>query len=169
MQAKPVGDRRPFRNGGGTTFVSVHLSTGTALPLAATIIIFVATKVLSRQIFLWRKKFCRDKHTFVAIKDVFCRDDHVFVATEVCLQWQLLSWQNCVCCDKHVFVATNIILSWQAYFCRDKRRVLSQQKWYLWQLPPMIEHQGQSPPWQGTRGVLWPVAVTSLGALLFCM
>ena len=41
---------------------------------------------------------------------------------------------------------------------------------YLWQLPPMIQHLGQSPPRQGTRGVLWPVTVTSLGsALLFCM
>ena len=30
-------------------------------------------------------KFCRDKHTFVATKDVFCRDKHVFVATKMIL------------------------------------------------------------------------------------
>ena len=39
------------------------------------------------------------------------------------------------------FVATKV-LSRQAYFCRDKRRVLSQHMfivaWYLGQLPPVI-------------------------------
>ena len=37
----------------------------------------VATKVLSRQNYV-----CRDKHTFVATKDVFCCDNHVFVARQ---------------------------------------------------------------------------------------
>ena len=67
----------------------------------------------------------------------------IFVATKVC-----------VCRDKHNFVATKLVgtsllLSRQAYFCRDKRRVLSRQtdvlvvaKKYLWQLPPMV---GQGP------------------------
>ena len=32
-----------------------------------------------------KKYFCRDKHTFVATKDVFCRDKHVFVATKMIL------------------------------------------------------------------------------------
>ena len=27
--------------------------------------------------------FCRDKHTFVATKDVFCCDQHVFVASKM--------------------------------------------------------------------------------------
>ena len=42
--------------------------------------VFVATKLLSRRIFLAanitlsRPKFCYDKHTFVAKKDVFCRN-----------------------------------------------------------------------------------------------
>ena len=43
----------------------------------------------------------------------FCRDKHVFVATNMCLIGQNTS-----------FVATTV-LSRQAYFCRDKRRVLS--------------------------------------------
>ena len=38
---------------------------------------FVATNTRQTQ------KFCRDKITFVATKDVFCRDKHVFVATNV--------------------------------------------------------------------------------------
>ena len=53
--------------------------------------IFVATKLLSCQIFvatntcLSRQMFCRDKHTFVATKDVFCRNKSkfMFVATKV--------------------------------------------------------------------------------------
>ena len=54
----------------------------------------------------------RDKHTFVATKDVFCRDKHVFVVT------------NCDCdaCLWRMFVTT---------------KVLSRPKWYLRQLPPM--------------------------------
>ena len=51
---------------------------------AATSIIFVATKVLSR-----------DKHVFVTTKHVFCRD-------KVCLSWQTFSKQV----NKHAFVAT---------------------------------------------------------------
>ena len=39
---------------------------------------FVATKMC-----LLRQNFCRDKHTFVATKDVFCRDKHVIVATKM--------------------------------------------------------------------------------------
>ena len=53
---------------------------------------------------------------FVATKHVFCRYKSMFVATKVCL-----SRQN------YVFVTTNV-LSRQAYFCRDKRRVLSRLK-----------------------------------------
>ena len=69
--------------------------------------------------FVARKYFCRDKHTFVATKDVFvkvslsrkkfiyksfvakkfCRDKHTFVATK-----------DVFCRDKHVFVATKMIL-----------------------------------------------------------
>ena len=63
-------------------------------------------------------------------KDVFCRDKHVFV---MFVGDKYLSRQT-FCCDKNMFVATKEI------FCRDK--TLSRQKWYLWQLPPMID----SPP-----------------------
>jgi len=64
------------------------------------------TKKLSRQndvchdkcfvaifLFLSRQKLCRDKHTFVAMKDVFCREKHVliFVATKMSLVAALAS------------------------------------------------------------------------------
>ena len=42
--------------------------------------IFVATNVLLREKFI-----CRDKHTFVATREVFCRYKHVFVATKLIL------------------------------------------------------------------------------------
>ena len=47
----------------------------------------------------------------------FCHDKS-FVATKLCLSWQEF------CNKEKYFVATN---TWQAYFCRDKRRVLSWQ------------------------------------------
>ena len=98
---------------------------------------FVATKAglprqnlstLSRKIFLSRQtcKFCHDKHTFVATKDVFCRDKR-----RVCRD------KRRVCRDKHNFVGKGFVatkiclcgtLSREAYFCRDKRRALSRQK-----------------------------------------
>ena len=37
-----------------------------------------------------------------------------------------------ICCDK-TFVTTKICLSWQAYFCHDKRHVLSKQTCLSWQ------------------------------------
>ena len=105
---------------------------------------FVATNTcLSQQM------FCRDKHTFVATKDVFCRDKG-FVATKLCLSRQRF------CLDKNMFVAATV-LSRQGHFCPDKRRdslrqtrfcrdksfvttkVLSRQI-YLWQLPPVIKN-----------------------------
>jgi len=130
---------------------------------------FVATNMI-----LSRQKFCHDKHIFVATKDVydwrelpqsiilsrqtFCHTKHTFIVTKdvFCYLCKLCLSQQNVCHDKHVFVATNIILLRQAYVCRDKRRVLcfsrqtfcllSRQKWYLWQFPPMIAggHEGLS-------------------------
>ena len=84
-------------------FVRLTMALFLSLAGVATSIIFVATKVLSRQTrllsrqkykkncrkyvatntCLWRQKFCRDKHAFVATKDVLCRDKHVFVATKM--------------------------------------------------------------------------------------
>ena len=57
--------------------------------------------------------FCRDKHVFVATKDVLSRRDKS-------KQINVLLRQKYVCCDKS-FVAA-------AYFCRDKRRVFCRQK-----------------------------------------
>ena len=68
--------------------------------------------------------FCRDKSMFVARKKkkawtYFCRDKHNFVATK-----------DVFCRNKHVFVATNT--------CFIATKLLSRQKLYLWQLPPII-------------------------------
>ena len=59
---------------------------------AATSIIFVVMKVLSRQIYfvatkiiLSQQKFCCGKNTFVMTKDVFCHDIHMFVMTKMIL------------------------------------------------------------------------------------
>ena len=80
---------------------------------------FVTTKVLS-----WQAYFCCDKHVpFVITKHIFCRGKSMLVMTEP------LSWQTCVCCDKihkHNFITTKVLLK-QAYFCHDKRCVLSWQ------------------------------------------
>ena len=59
--------------------------------------------------------------------------------TKLCLLWQILvttSFVMKLCHDKHIFVTTKV-LSWLAYFCRE-RCVLLWQKWYLWQLQPLI-------------------------------
>ena len=63
-----------------------------------------------------------------------------FVATKV------LSWQTHVCCQNRSFFVTtkvcllrqNLCQSVTYIFCCNKRSVLSWQKWYLWQLPPLI-------------------------------
>ena len=86
-----------------------------------------------------------------------CHDELTFVTTNACFSWQniLLSRQKYACRNK-AFVMTNTfawkifcrdkhncvltkVLSQHAYFCCDKRHVLSQQKWHLWQLPPVID------------------------------
>ena len=67
---------------------------GLSLAGAAISIIFVATKVLSRQIRV-------------------CRDKIMFVATKLCL-----SRQNYVCCDKHTFVATKDVFCLSKCVCR---------------------------------------------------
>ena len=75
----------------------------------ATSIIFVATNILSQQCLCRSKSFVMpaircDKHklTFVTTKHIFCHDKHNFVTAKV--------------------------LSQQAYFCCNKRHVLSRQK-----------------------------------------
>ena len=94
--------------------------------LAATELLYFVAK----NIFLSRQtcKFCHDKHTsvatkdvFVATKDVFVATKDVFVATNIILSGKVLSRQKYVCArlcrEKHTFVATKDVL------CRDKRRV----------------------------------------------
>ena len=119
--------------------------------------IFVATKLLSRLAY-----FCATKDVFVVTKvsllrQNFCRDKS-FVATKICLLRQKF------CRDKHTFVAIKDV------FCRDKH--VSRQKWYLWQLPPMIESSefmlctflewpefiinvNPPPPWNWSFRFLW--------------
>ena len=100
---------------------------------------FLVTKVCSSWLFV-ATNICHDKHNFVATK--FCCDKLTFVMTHVCCnKTHLLSWQKYACCDIKisffVFLVTKV-LSQQAYFCLDKGRVLLRQKWYLWQLPPVL-------------------------------
>ena len=92
------------------------MASGHGLSLAetATSIIFVATKVLSRQIFvatnitLSRQKFCRDKHTFVATKHVFCRNKSMLVnlfTKRLSRQAYFVATKDVFFRDKHVFGA----------------------------------------------------------------
>ena len=75
---------------------------------------------------------------FVATKTCLSRQNTSFVATKVCL-----SRQN-FCRHKHVFVATYSRQFFLYTFVGTKdafvaTKLLSRQKLYLWQLPPMIE------------------------------
>ena len=99
---------------------------------------FVATNTrLSRQ-----KYACCDK-TFVTI--------NIFFSCACCFSWQTkqLSRQNYVCHQK-CCQGTHTSVTTKDVFCHDKRlvllcqthvccnKLLSWQKWYLWQLPPEI-------------------------------
>ena len=106
---------------------------------------FDMTKLLS-----WQTCVCRDEHTSVTTKDLFVCNKHMFVTTKVSLlQQKYLSQQNfcCnknmsqqnICCDNTYFRCNKrCVLSCQTCLSRQKCR-LSQQKLYLWQLPPMIK------------------------------
>ena len=117
---------------------------------AATSIIYVATKVSSRQtrVLSQQKYACRDK-TFVVTDTYFCRDT-TFVSPNNFVATILLSWQKDVFCrEKHVcqtdmlHVVTHklwshLLRGWVSIiggschkynFCRDKTRLLSRQKY----------------------------------------
>ena len=100
---------------------------------AATSLIFVATNTcFSRQnTYIVATKECLSRQNIILSRQAyFCRDKHVFDEQYACCD-------KIFCCDKHNLVATKV-LSRQVYFCRDTRRVLSRQKLYSRQLPPMI-------------------------------
>ena len=93
---------------------------------------FVVSKVLSQQAYFCHNKRCvllRQKRCIVATKlslsrQNFCHDKIIFAVTNICP-------------DKHTFVMANDV------FCHNKHmfvvaKLFSRQKWYLWQLPPMI-------------------------------
>ena len=96
-------------------------------------------------IFSWQNMSCCDKCVFFNTKYVFCCDKNVFVATNIILLQQKF------CRDKHIFCRDKRhVLLWQTLVCRDKlvfvaTKHLSRQKWYLYQLPPIIIQQTSGP------------------------
>ena len=89
----------------------------------AWMFLFVATKLLSQQIFAatniilsWFFVCGHDKHTFVMTKHLlswqkYACHDKSFVMTNMCLSWQKVYH------DYHNFVVTNILLLWQKKKC----------------------------------------------------
>ena len=70
----------------------------------------------------WQTHVCHDKNMLVMT--------NMFVVTDMCLLWQYVcrNEHNFVATsNEHNFVTTNIILLQQAYFCHEKRHVLSWQ------------------------------------------
>ena len=114
--------------------------------LATTTKLSQQNYVCHEKIFLLRQNFCHDKylsqktyvchdkHMFVMTKDVFCRVKHVVVMTKVSLLGQNYvchdKYLSCLIChDRHDFVKTKDMFM---------TKVLSWQKWYLRQLPPVL-------------------------------
>ena len=93
---------------------------------------------LSQVSFLLQQTFCHDKHMSVTTKHVcwhlYACCHKAFVATtNMCLSEQIFVMRKkekftskIFCHDKHNFVVTKV-LSQEAYFCCDKRHVLSKQ------------------------------------------
>ena len=117
------------------------------------------------KIYHWHKlpqyHFCCNKHVLVmtnicydrsfVMTNIFCCNKHNFVMTKV-WSWQAYFYldkrhvltKEKFCCDKY-FVTIDIILSQQRFCCSKhtfvSTKVLLQQKWYLWQLLPMLKIQ----------------------------
>ena len=73
---------------------------------------FVATNLLSRQIFI-RTNMCLSRqkwylHNFVATKAVICCDKHAFVTKNICCDRSFVT-TKIVCHDKHNFVTTKVL------------------------------------------------------------
>ena len=79
----------------------------------------------------FRRHRAREYHWQELLQVSFClsRQNTSFV-------WKLLFETKYL--SRQQFCSPETCFATQAYFCRDKRRVLSRQKWYLWQLPPTI-------------------------------
>ena len=94
----------------------------------------VTSFVMTKLCLLWQNIFFCDKTFFF-----------FFFATSILLSWQKMwfvvtTWQTYFCHDKRC------VLSWQTCFCHDKHvfvvtKLLLQQKWPLWQLPPMTQNK----------------------------
>ena len=126
--------------------------------------VFVTTKhifhhkksmLLAIKLLLWQNYVCHDKMLWqktcfiltgipLSQQKMYFVATDVFVTTKICLSWQKLLWENMlsptnICHDKSFVAkkkqekkhATNINV------CAKK--LLSQQKWCLWQLLPVIE------------------------------
>ena len=87
---------------------------------------FVSTKLLLRQIFVATNTILSEQTSALS------RQSMSFVTTKVCLSRQtrvlakIFVATKIFCRDKYNYGTTKV-LSLQAYFCRDKRRVLSRQ------------------------------------------
>ena len=93
--------------------------------------IFVSTNTTLLQ----QAYFCHNKHMFVVTKRVIYCDKN-FVVANTCLSWQKICHDKCfVAPDKYTFVATKDMFCCNTH---NTNKLLSQQNWYLWQLPPMI-------------------------------
>ena len=99
--------------------------------------------------FMLQQKFSCYKHVFVTWQTGVCHNKSLLVMTK------LLSWQTCVCHNKNILlqqtqfchdksvVKTCLLLSRQKTSFVEKNTCLSRQnwswqKWYSWQLPPVI-------------------------------
>ena len=76
-----------------------------------TLFLFYRWQELPQVSLLSQQKFCCDKDVFVVTK-------YVFFTTKLCLLWQNIFLYEYACRNK---------MSWQAYFCCDKKWVLSWQ------------------------------------------
>ena len=103
----------------------------------------VTTKHLSRQIFVITKALSQQQqqnHTFVMTSILLSCQKTCFVMTSILLSCQKTSFVMTIvfCCDKYVF-------------CHDKsvcgNKLLSWQKWYMWQLLPTIHLSPVQPVW----------------------
>ena len=90
--------------------------------------------VLSRQ-----TRVCRNK-SFVSTSILLSRKKTCSVATNMCLLRQKYTK---LCLSRQTFVVTKVLSRQTYFFSRDKTFVttsilLSRQKWYWWQFPPVI-------------------------------